>query len=66
MLDRLSVMLESMITAINEGLSFDGIVSVPEVGLEDFGRRPGLAGRLDDAVVRPPRFFLPLPLPTTT
>lgn len=57
--DRLSVMLDSMIHAVDEGFSFDGIVSIPEMGLEDFGRRPGLAGWLDDGVVRAPILFLP-------
>lgn len=57
--DRLSIMLDSMIHAVDNGFSFDGIVSIPEMGLEDFGRRPGLAGWLDDGVVRPPIFLLP-------
>lgn len=51
-------MLDAMVLAVNEGLSYDGIVSIPEVGLEDFGRRPGPAGRLKDGMVRP-LFFLP-------
>lgn len=46
-------MLNSMILAVDNGHSYDGIVSIPEVGLEDYGRRPGLAGWLDDFVVRP-------------
>ncbi|KAI9569165.1 hypothetical protein HD554DRAFT_2038349 [Boletus coccyginus] len=47
--DPLSFMLDSMILAVNEGHSYDGIVSLPGIGLEDFGRRPGrLAGRFDD------------------
>ena len=56
--DRLSLMLDSMISAVDNGLSFDGIVSVPELGLEDFGHRPGLAGYVDDASVRPLSYIL--------
>jgi hypothetical protein len=43
-------MLDSMITAVDDGFSYDGIVSIPETGLEDVGRRPGLAGWLDGSV----------------
>ena len=53
-------MLDSVITAVDDGFSYDGIVSIPETGLEDVGHRPGLAGWLDGSVVRPP-----LLLPTT-
>ena len=55
-------MLDAMVLAVNEGLSYDGIVSIPEVGLEDSGRRPGLAARLEDGMVR----LLFLLLTTTT
>ena len=50
--DRVSLILDSMITVVDEGFSYDGIVSIPETGLEDVGYRTGLAGRLDDGVVR--------------
>ena len=51
--DPLSLMLDSMILAVDEGHSYDGIVSLPGIGLEDFGRRPGrLGGWLDDCMVR--------------
>ena len=51
--DHLSLMLDSMILAVDEGLSYDGIVSIPERGLEDVGyRSSGLAGLLEDGVVR--------------
>ena len=56
--DRISLMLDSMITAVDDGFSYDGIVSIPETGLEDVGYRPGLAGWLDGGMVRP-LFFLP-------
>jgi hypothetical protein len=56
-------MLDSMITAVDDGFSYDGIVSIPETGLEDVGRRPGLAGWLDGSVVRP---LLLLPSKTIT
>ncbi|KAN0094956.1 hypothetical protein V8E55_003243 [Tylopilus felleus] len=49
--DRLSLMLDSMILAVDEGLSYDGIVSIPERGLEDVSyRHSGLAGLLEDGV----------------
>lgn len=51
--DRISLMLGSMITAVEEGFS-DGIVSIPETGLEDV-RYPlavSLADWFDDRVVR--------------
>ncbi|KAG9311630.1 hypothetical protein JVU11DRAFT_7862 [Chiua virens] len=48
-----SILLETMIKAIEEGFSPDGILSVPEMGLEDAAYRPGLAGLSDRvAVVR--------------
>ena len=53
MQDRISLMLDSMITAVDDGFSYDGIVSIPETDLEDVGHRPGLAGWLDGSVVRP-------------
>jgi len=57
--DRLSAMLDIMILAVEEGLSYDGIVSLPGIGLEDFGHRPGKrVGRVDDGMVRP---LLPSP-----
>ena len=46
MQDRISLMLDSVITAVDDGFSYDGIVSIPETGLEDVGHRPGLAGWL--------------------
>jgi hypothetical protein len=58
--DRISLMLESMVMAVDDGFSYDGIVSIPETGLEDVWYRPGFAGWLDGGVVRP--LFL---LPTT-
>lgn len=45
--------LDSIITAMDVGFSYDGIVTIPETGLEDVGYRPGLAGWLDGGVVRP-------------
>ena len=51
--DRLSFMLDSMILAVDEGLSYDGIVSIPEIGLEDVDYRSiDLAGSLEDGMVR--------------
>ena len=46
----LSLLLDLMILAVDEGHSYDGIVSTPELGLEDVGNRAGL---LDRGVVRP-------------
>jgi len=45
-------MLDTMITAVDDGFSHDGIVSIPETGLEDVGHRSGLAGPLRDSVNR--------------
>jgi hypothetical protein len=45
--DLISLMLDSMITAVDDGFSYDGIVSMPEIGLED------ARYRLDDDLVRP-------------
>ena len=45
--DHISRMLDSMITAVDDGFSYDGIVSMPEIGLED------AMYRLDDNLVRP-------------
>ena len=40
--DPISLMLDSMITAVEDGFSYDGIVSIPETGLEDVQwYRPG-------------------------
>ncbi|KAG9311664.1 hypothetical protein JVU11DRAFT_7899 [Chiua virens] len=47
---RVSHMLDSLVDAIDEGFSPDGIRSVPEIGLEDIAYRHGLAG-LSDRVV---------------
>ena len=44
-------MLDSMFTAVEEGFSYDGIISAPGTGLED---RPRLIVLLHDAVVRSP------------
>ena len=41
-----------MITAMDAGFSYDGIVS-PETGLEDVEHRSGLAGSFRDSVVSP-------------
>ena len=57
--DRISIMMDSMITAVDEGFSYDGIVSIPKIGLEDVWYRPVLAGWLDEGLVR-----LQLLLPT--
>ena len=46
-------LLDNVITAVEVGFSYDGIVSVPETGLEDAGQRPGLAGRIQRGMVRP-------------
>lgn len=51
MRNHISLMLDSMFTAVEEGFSYDGIVSAPGTGLED---RPHLAVLLHDAVVRSP------------
>lgn len=45
-------MLDNMVTAVDHGFSYDGIVSVPKIGLEDAGQRPGLASWVDNIVVR--------------
>ena len=51
--DHLSLMLDSMILAVDEGLSYDGIVSIPEIGLEDVSyKSSGLAGLVEDGMVR--------------
>lgn len=49
--DRISLMLESMIIAVEDGFS-DGIVSIPETGLEDVKYPVSLAEWLDDRAVR--------------
>lgn len=46
-------MLDAMIAAVDAGFSCDGILSVPETGLEDVGHRSDLAGSLRDSVVGP-------------
>lgn len=56
--DCLSIMLDSMIHTVDNGFSFDGIVSIPEMGLEDFGCRPGLAGSMTAWFVLQYSFYL--------
>ena len=56
--DHISLMLDSMIAAVDDGFSYDGIVSIPEIGLED-----ARYGWLDDRLVRP---LLLLPTMTTS
>jgi hypothetical protein len=53
MANHTSYMLDNMITAVDAGFSYDGIVSVPETSLEDVGHRFGLASSLRDKVVGP-------------
>lgn len=50
--DHVSYMLSTMVAAVDEGFSYDGIVSVPEMGLEDVEYRCGLGGSLRDGMVR--------------
>ena len=47
-------MLDSMMTAVDAGFSYDGIVSVPQTGLEDAEYRFGLVASLRDSVVSRP------------
>ena len=50
--NRVSYMLNNMIAAVDEGFSYDGIVSVPDTCMEDVEYRSGLlAGSLRDGVV---------------
>ena len=49
---RVSIMMDSMIAAVDDGFSYDGIVSIPETGLEDWHRHD-LVGWLNAGVVRP-------------
>ena len=49
--NRISYMLNSMVAAVDDGFSYDGIVSVPDTGLEGVEYRSGLAGSLRDSVV---------------
>lgn len=58
MSDSISLLLDSVVTAVEVGFSYDGIVSVPDTGLEDAGQRPGLAGWIEAGMVRP-LFLLP-------
>ena len=47
-------LLDYTVAAVDEGFSYDGIVSVPEGGLEDIKHRFGQAGELlHDGVVGP-------------
>lgn len=52
-----SHMLDDMVAAVDEGLSYDGIVSVPQAGLEDADYRTGLAESLRNGVVSPSTRF---------
>jgi hypothetical protein len=52
MQNHISHMLDSMIIAVGEGHSYDGIVSMPEIGLEDVDYRDR-PDPLIDGVVRP-------------
>ena len=56
----ISLLLKNMVTAVDDGFSYDGIVSLPDTGLEDAGQRPGLAGVVEKSTVR-----LPGPIPLT-
>ena len=51
MANHVSDMLDNMITAVEDGFSYDGIVSIPETGLEDVEHRSGLSGSLCDSKV---------------
>ena len=53
MANHVSDMLDNMITAVEDGFSYDGIVSIPETGLEDVEHRSGLSGSLCDSKVSP-------------
>ena len=54
MASHVSFMLDNMIMAVEAGFSYDGIVSIPETGLEDVREhRSGLAGSLCDSAVSP-------------
>ena len=53
MANHTSYMLDTMIGAVDAGFSYDGIVSMPEIGLEDVRHRSGLASSLRDNVVSP-------------
>lgn len=57
MSNRTSLVLDNMIAVVDEGFSYDGVVSVPETGLEDVWYRGDLASWLDDGVVRPLLFL---------
>ena len=46
-------LLDNVVAAVEVGFSYDGIVSVPETGLEDAGQQPGLAGWVKRRLVRP-------------
>lgn len=48
-------LLDNMVAAVEVGFSYDNIVSIPAVGLEDVARRRGVADSADK--VRP--LFLP-------
>ena len=45
-------LLDNVVAAVKVGFSYDGIVSVPETGLEDAGLQPGLAGWMKRRSVR--------------
>ena len=44
-------LLDNMITAVKVGFSYNGIMLVPETGLEDTGQWPGLAGWIQRGMV---------------
>ena len=52
MVNHVSHMLDDMIAVVDEGFSYDGIVSIPQTGLEDVEyRRSGMGDLLRGSVV---------------